>query len=120
MSKVSANFNRSDFSCKCGCGLSSVSPALIVLLETVRNYFAASVHIKNACRCPAYNAIVGGSLWSQHLLGTAADISVEGHSPDEVAEWLEWQYHDKYGIGSYRTFTHIDVRPVRLRWSGLI
>ena len=119
MSKVSAHFSRSEFACKCGCGLSSVSPALVVVLEAVRNHFDAPVIINSACRCPAYNEEIGGVLLSQHLLGTAADIRVEGRTPQEVADWLELQYPDRYGIGLYRTFTHIDVRPARCRWRGL-
>jgi hypothetical protein len=46
----------------------------------------------------------------------AADIVVRGKTPREVYEYLDERYPNKYGIGSYETFTHIDTRVKKARW----
>jgi uncharacterized protein YcbK (DUF882 family) len=65
-----------------------------------------------------HNALVGGAADSQHLYGKAADIRVEDVDPATVADCLEDKHPDRYGIGRYQTWTHIDVRsgpPARWR-----
>ncbi len=52
---------------------------------------------------------------SQHLRGTAADITVRGVDPDVVQEIAE-EIHAVGGIGRYNTFTHLDVRGHRAVW----
>jgi uncharacterized protein YcbK (DUF882 family) len=53
---------------------------------------------------------------SQHIKGRAADIAVKGKTPKEVYEYLDERYPNKYGIGSYEMFTHIDTRINKARW----
>ena len=53
---------------------------------------------------------------SKHLQGIAADIVVKGINTVNVYQYLNNQYKDRYGIGSYDTFTHIDVRSLKGRW----
>jgi uncharacterized protein YcbK (DUF882 family) len=48
----------------------------------------------------------------------AADIKVSGVSPKKVAAYAETLLVNKGGIGTYDTFTHIDVRADRSRWKG--
>ena len=50
--------------------------------------------------------------------GNAADIAVKGINPKGVADYLESKYPDKYGLGRYKSFTHIDVRKNRSRWGA--
>ena len=114
--QLSEHFQRHEFACKCGCGFNDVDPALIVVLENIREVFNSPVIINSACRCPSHNARVGGSVNSQHPLGKAADIVVQGAHADEVADYLEDTYPDTYGIGRYDGRTHIDVRHKRARW----
>ena len=119
MGDVSLHFNRSEFTCKCGCGFTNVDITLLTVLESVRDYFNAPVTINCACRCPAHNKSVGGVQNSQHVQGIAADITVSGCSPADVADYLTRKYPCKYGIGNYTTFTHIDVRSNGpTRWKG--
>jgi hypothetical protein len=55
----------------------------------------------------AENLRIDGKLY--HPMGVAADVTIEGVSPGEVAEAAETAgFH---GIGVYNTFTHIDLRP---------
>ena len=43
MGDISENFNRSEFACKCGCGLVGVSDYLISLLQIVRTSLGESM-----------------------------------------------------------------------------
>lgn len=119
---LSKHFKKKEFECKCGCGLGlkdgDVNPKLVEVLEDVRTHFGKPVVINSGLRCEAHNKKVGGTKASQHLLGTAADIRIAGVSPNDVHAYLNGKYTGKYGVGKYRTFTHIDVRANKARWKG--
>lgn len=57
---------------------------LAAFLEDVRSLIGRPIHINSAYRSPAVNASVGGSKTSQHCLGLAADLRVNGMTPDQV------------------------------------
>jgi uncharacterized protein YcbK (DUF882 family) len=116
MGDISKHFSRSEFECKCGCGFNTVDVELIDALEKVRGYFDTPITITSGCRCPDYNAYVGGSQNSQHLLGRAADIVLNLVASSEVQDFLKSEYPDSLGIGSYDNFTHVDSRSTRARW----
>lgn len=111
-------FKRKEFDCNCGCGFNAVDAELLKVLEDVRTHFGAPVTINSACRCPEYNAKVGGAPGSQHKLGKACDIVAKGIPTNVVADYLEDRYPNTYGVGRYSTFTHIDVRESKGRWHG--
>lgn len=109
-------FKRREFACRCGCGTSTVDAELLQVLTDVREHFDTPVVVNSGHRCSKHNSNVGGARGSKHLLGIAADISVKGVSPIKVREYLCNKYPDKYGIGAYQNFTHIDVRSNKARW----
>lgn len=110
--KLSKNFYQDEFECHCGCGFDTVDPELIEVVQDVRDHFNKPITINCGCRCPAHNANTKGAAKnSQHQYGRAADIVVQGVSPIFVRAYLLHKYPDKYGIGKYRSFTHIDTRP---------
>lgn len=82
MGDLSTNFSRSEFACKCGCGLDEVEEELIRFLQALRDK-VGPIKIISGCRCPDHNASkkVGGSKNSSHITGVAADISVPGVDP---------------------------------------
>lgn len=118
--RLSENFVNTEFACRCGCGFGSnpndVNPKLIILLEKIRAHFDAPVTIVSGCRCPKHNSRVGGASSSQHKLGNAADIKVQGVTASVVADWVSNQYPNGYGVGKYVSFTHVDVRAHKARW----
>lgn len=114
--KVGKHFSRAEFACRCGCGFDTVDVETIQVLDDVRECFEQPVYISSACRCPSHNQNVGGQLKSQHVMGRAADIIVQNVSPITVYAYLDSKYKDKYGIGKYEDFTHIDTRSKRARW----
>lgn len=118
--RVSNNFLRSEFACKCGCGFDAVDITLNEVLEDVRKHFGGnSIKITSGNRCPKYNATIpGASSKSQHTKGMAADFRVKNVHEDRVADYLEEKYPDWFGIGRYEGRTHIDVRSTPARWDN--
>ena len=115
--KLSSHFDSTEFDCHhCHKGGEDMDPALLELLETLREHFNKPVAIMSGYRCPAHNKAVGGAKRSQHLLGTAADVKVKDTTPKAVADFLNTQKEAK-GLGRYPTFTHVDVRQGnKARW----
>lgn len=111
-------FSRQEFACRCGCGGDTVDAALLQVLEDARDHFQRPIQVNSGFRCDAHNEKEGGWPDSEHLKGKAADIVVVGWSPSEVQAYFKSKYRSTYGIGSYRTFTHIDVRERKARWEG--
>lgn len=110
-------FKRKEFACKCGCGTSTVDAELLNVVSDVREHFGKPVVITSGHRCLKHNTAVGGAKGSMHLTGKAADIKVVGVDPADVHAYLVNKYPDKYGIGRYSNFTHIDVRDAKARWA---
>ncbi len=114
--KLSANFTVREFACKDGSDLILIDDALVDVLQKIRDHFGVPVTITSAYRTAAHNVKVGGSPSSQHLQGTAVDITLPGISPLAVAQYAEYLMPGSGGIGVYGTFTHVDVRQNRSRW----
>lgn len=95
-----------------------IDTELVEVLEDVRKHFNKPVIITSGYRTAEYNKKIGGVKNSQHTKGTAADIKVSAIPAKEVQKYLENKYPDKYGIGKYLNFTHIDVRTKKARWKG--
>lgn len=114
--KVSTNFRVREFACSDGSDPIFISPKLVTILQKIRTHFGKAVTITSAYRTPTHNKAVGGTTYSQHLYGMAADIKVSGVSPKKVAEYAEKVLPNTGGIGIYDTFTHIDVRATKSRW----
>lgn len=116
--KLSTNFRVREFACTDGTDPIFISTDLVTVLQKIRTHFGKAVTITSAYRTPTRNKAVGGTAYSQHLYGNAADIKVNGVSPTKVAEYAEKLLPNKGGIGIYDTFTHIDVRSTKARWKG--
>lgn len=116
--KLSANFKVKEFACSDGSDPIFIADELVRVLQKIRTHFGKAVTITSAYRTPTRNAAVGGTAYSQHLYGMAADIKVSGISPKKVAAYAETLMPNGGGIGTYSTFTHIDVRENRSRWNG--
>lgn len=122
MSKLSENFDSSEFKCKCCGGLpkNGMNPNLIELLQELRNKLGKSISITSGYRCEYHNRKVKGAKNSQHVLGNAADIRVAGMSAHEVHDYIASHFNQRAkGLGKYPNFTHVDVRSGdKARWVG--
>ena len=116
--KLSNNFRVKEFACTDGSDPIFIDTELVNVLQKIRTHFGKSVTIASAYRTPSKNSGVGGTKYSQHLYGKAADIKVKGIAPKTVAAYAEKLMPKNGGIGTYKTFTHIDVRATKARWKG--
>lgn len=116
--KLSTNFKVKEFACTDGSDPIFIDSDLVNVLQKIRTHFGKSVTINSAYRTPTKNKAVGGTLYSQHLYGKAADIKISGVSPKKVAQYVEKLLPNSGGIGIYSTFTHVDVRKTKSRWNG--
>lgn len=119
--RLTEHFHADEFRCKCRArGLDTddawchgevwVHRELVERLQKLRDRVGKPVFITSGCRCPSYNAYVGGARKSQHKRGTAADIVVKGVPLDEleqVAREVGFTWTKPY---PEQGFLHVDVR----------
>lgn len=117
--QLSKNFRLDEFKCKCGsCDPVLVDDQLINWLQKLRDHFGKSIHVNSGYRCKTHNASpkVGGSPTSHHVKGMAADIRIQGITPEEVAKYAESIGIQR--IGLYDTFVHIGSDTTKKFWKG--
>lgn len=115
---LSLNFRRHEFACKCGCGFDAVDYDIVGILQVIRSHFNTVITITSGCRCEAHNAAVGGVKSSFHKKAQAVDFQVKGVDPEKVVEYIEHVWPHLFGVGTYETFVHLDIRATRARWEG--
>ena len=121
--QLSPSFRVREFGCK-GSDVVLLDEELVVLLQCIREHFGKPLHITSGYRTAAHNAAVGGSKSSQHLLGRAADIRVQGVNVEDVAAYAESLMPDWGGVGRYPVkagratgWVHVDTRQNKSRWT---
>lgn len=86
-------------------------------LDKIRSQFGdRPITVTSWLRPPAINRAVGGVRNSQHLLGWAVDIQIEGYNPRTVASRLQDNWVG--GLGDSEAFTHLDLRHLMGRSSA--
>ena len=126
--KLTSNFSKSEFECKSGeempLDVLENVKLLAIQLQKIREYVGKPIRINSAYRSEAHNEAIGGVKTSQHILGKAADITIDTFTPDEVVSIIENMLTNEMlggfyigGLGSYNTFTHIDIRDKKARWN---
>ncbi len=116
--QLTAHFKVREFACKDGSDTIFISTDLARVLQQIRAHFGKPVTINSGYRTEAYNKKVGGSAYSKHKYGLAADVVVQGVAAAEVAKYAETLLKGTGGIGLYKSFVHIDVRAVKYRWDS--
>ena len=123
--RLAPDFKVRELRCRDGSDTVMVDEALMLLLQCIREHFGKPVTITSGYRTPAHNAKMGGAKSSQHLLGRAADIRVQGVSVEDVAAYAESLMPDWGGVGRYPVkagraagWVHVDTRADKARWRG--
>ena len=102
-------FKKSEWACKCGCGLDNVNHTLVTVAERTRKYFNAPITISSGLRCPTRNAQAGGVSNSRHLTGKAMDFCVRGKSAAQVLAYVQKQPEIRYAYAINESYVHMDV-----------
>ena len=105
-----------EFECKNGTHTVKLDSLLLYKLQKLRDTTERPIIVTSGYRTKEYNKKVGGSPKSQHMLGKAVDIKINGLTPDEIA--IKAEKIGFGGIGIYKTFVHLDVRHIKTRWRG--
>ena len=126
--KLTNNFTKSEFDCKSGeempLDVLENVKLLAIQLQKIRDYVGKPIRINSAYRSEAHNEAIGGVKTSEHILGKAADITIDTFTPDQVVSIIENMLTNEMlggfyigGLGSYNTFTHVDIREKKARWN---
>lgn len=105
---LSKNFSRKELDCNCGCGFIPTQET-IDAIQSLRDAWKKPMTITSAARCKKYNGKIGGAEKSQHVEGTAIDVSLpveDRYSFVKLAMEQGW-----HGIGVAVSFIHLDRRP---------
>jgi antitoxin component of RelBE/YafQ-DinJ toxin-antitoxin module len=99
----------------------NISALCKVVLEEVRKHFGKPIFITSGYRSPELNKAVGGSKYSQHLKGEAADFVVKGIPVNQVFEYIIHQsipfdqcIHEKKGNTEWIHISHKRNRREKL------
>lgn len=122
--QLTTNFKSSEFNCQGSgcCTETKIDSKLVKWLQELRDHFGKPLRIGSGYRCPIHNAkISNAASKSKHMDGMAADISINGVEPKEIAKQAETM--GILGIGLYETasdgyFVHIDTRTTKSFWYG--
>lgn len=122
--RLAPDFKVRELRCRDGSDTVMVDETLTVVLQCIREHFGKPVTITSGYRTAAHNAAVGGAKSSQHLLGRAADIRVQGVSVEDVAAYAESLMPGWGGVGRYpvkagraKGWVHVDTRANKSRWT---
>lgn len=116
---MTKNFKRSEFMCKCGCGLVNISRTLVHMLQRARDIFGMPMNITSGCRCEKHNRNVGGVADSDHITsetkeGQAADISYKnGKELFLLISALLTVGFVRIGINFKHKFVHVDISKTK-------
>ena len=83
---------------------------LAELLENVRSLFNQPIRINSAYRSITVNSLLGSKPTSQHCLGCAADIHIDGLTPDQIVKKIiksDIQYDQL--IREFDSWVHISI-----------
>ena len=114
------NFHKSEFQCKCGCGIGfdQMDRKLLNRLDIAREFAGVPFTINSSIRCGKHNENVGGRINSAHLTGNAVDIKADSSGNRfKIIEALLCAGFNRIGV--YDTFIHVDndqSKPKKVLW----
>lgn len=117
--KLSDNFTKKEFMCKCGCNsLIHINFKLLIGLEKLRTLINKPIHINSGYRCKNHHSEIKKSKTGQHTLGNAADIKLpEGMSMKQFHDAvLTIEEFKGIGIPTNSNYIHVDCRTNPAKW----
>lgn len=91
--------------------LGNINALVINVLDPLREKIGRPIIIKSGYRSKRVNGLVGGSIFSQHMSGKAADIHVQGYTSEQmeiVYQTIKMNYDfDQLIFYPYKNIIHI-------------
>jgi len=127
--RLSANLTRREVACRCGCGFDSLAEETVAVFQGIRDFINRPIIITSGCRCPDRNAAIGGAVGSQHMLGAALDMRVDGWSDRQFGAMIKEAHKQvpvvrellrycEFANSRNRDVVHMDTGRVRNRVFG--
>lgn len=95
--------------------LGNINALVLNVLDPLRAKIGRPIIITSGYRCKRVNELVGGSKTSQHMTGKAADIHVQGYTPQQ----MDMVYRT---IQMYYDFDQLIFYPtkniIHISWNG--
>lgn len=118
---VQPNFQVSEFDCPCNymsCNYTLVDDDLALGLQLLHDLLLSPIHITEGFRCEKYHADLQKrgyktALYSQHLLGKAADLKTGKHTGEQLETAARKVGFRAVGVG--KRWAHIDTRDIVTR-----
>ena len=107
MGNLTANFNREEYACKCGCGRDNIKNELAASVQLVRDIVKRGIVITSGVRCETHNTSIKATPSSSHIDGWAADLAYKGSAERYQLLNATIQVFDRVGIA--KNFIHVDV-----------
>lgn len=118
MDRLTNKFNRSEFTCGCGCSRNDINLEFVSRLQAARTLADIPFEISSGVRCEEHNKAVGGKTDSSHLKGVAADIEcTQSRDRYLLLGSLITCGFNRIGIG--KNFIHVDAdndKPPNVVW----
>lgn len=95
--------------------LGNIKALVLNVLDPLRAMIGRPIIITSGYRSKRVNELVGGSIFSQHMSGKAADIHVQGYTPEQ----MDMVYRT---IQMYYDFDQLILYPhkniIHISWNG--
>ena len=108
-------FSEREFDCSC-CGRNEMKSVFYEKIDRLRDQLGHQLVINSGFRCVDHNHHVGGGMTSRHLVGEAADISMEEMTAEMRYMLLTLALREFRGVGIDRSFLHVDCRDKHRLW----
>jgi hypothetical protein len=113
--KIAPNFKLGEFMSLHKASFGIFSPAVVVILQKMRDMISGSIAINSGFRPPKWNANVDGSAkWSRHQYGDGVDIVSNKASLDDlitICRSLGATYIDKYPAHVHCDWRNLELNP---------
>lgn len=125
MGDLTKNISAHELKCKCGnCDVTILDDEPVIeVVQSACDYFSAKLgsdrvllHITSGARCYEYNRTIGSNDNSRHPRANAIDHYIDGVSMYDLAEFYRCKFPERFGVGEYPNFVHIDTRRSKARW----
>lgn len=119
MGDISKNFDKKEFTCKCGCGECNIDMKVVNMCQIIRDGLKLPITINSGYRCIQHNSKVSGVPNSYHTKGMAADLYTTIGSENlyklikgmyDLGLLPDLQYCKRY---IKKNFVHIDCGKIR-------